>query len=177
MYLWGDGNFTTSYSAIFNSVPPFFWASHVAQLVKNQPAMWETWVWSLGWEDPLEKGKATHSSMGSLENSMDCIVHGVTKSWTQLRKFHTHTHTHTHTPFIFNDYMQLYSIIYMYHIFIHSSVDRHLDCFQALAIINSATMNIGVHVSFWITVFPGVRLLGHMVVLCIVFKELPYYSL
>ena len=38
------------------------WASPVAQLVKNLPAMWETWVQSLGWEDPLEKGKATHSS-------------------------------------------------------------------------------------------------------------------
>ena len=39
------------------------WASLVAQLVKNPPAMWETWVRSLGWEDPLEKGKATHSSI------------------------------------------------------------------------------------------------------------------
>ena len=38
-------------------------ASLVAQLVKNQPAMWETWVQSLGWEDPLEKEKATHSSI------------------------------------------------------------------------------------------------------------------
>ena len=37
------------------------WASLVAQLVKNLPATWETWVWSLGWEDPLEKGTATHS--------------------------------------------------------------------------------------------------------------------
>ena len=36
-------------------------ASLVAQLVKNSPAVWETWVQSLGWEDPLEKGKATHS--------------------------------------------------------------------------------------------------------------------
>jgi len=35
----------------------------VAQLVKNLPAMWETWVRSLGWEDPLEKGMATHSSI------------------------------------------------------------------------------------------------------------------
>ena len=40
----------------------YSWASLVAQLVKNQPAMWETWVQSLGWEDPLEKGKATYSS-------------------------------------------------------------------------------------------------------------------
>ena len=38
-------------------------ASLVAQLVKNMPVMWETWVQSLGWEDPLEKGKATHSSI------------------------------------------------------------------------------------------------------------------
>ena len=37
----------------------YSWASIVAQLVKNPPAMWETWVRSLGWEDPLEKGKAT----------------------------------------------------------------------------------------------------------------------
>ena len=41
----------------------YSWASLVAQLVKNLPAMWETWVRSLGWEDPLEKGKATHSSV------------------------------------------------------------------------------------------------------------------
>ena len=34
----------------------YSWASLVAQLVKNPPAMWETWVQSLGWEDPLEKG-------------------------------------------------------------------------------------------------------------------------
>ena len=38
-------------------------ASLVAQLVKNLPAMWETWVRSLGWEDPLEKGKATYSTI------------------------------------------------------------------------------------------------------------------
>ena len=39
----------------------YSWASLVAQLVKNPPAMRETWVQSLGWEDPLEKGKAIHS--------------------------------------------------------------------------------------------------------------------
>ena len=41
----------------------YSWASFVAQLVKNLPAMQETWVRSLGWEDPLEKGQATHSSI------------------------------------------------------------------------------------------------------------------
>ena len=41
----------------------YSWASLVAQLVKNPPATWETWVRSLGWKDPLEKGKATHSNI------------------------------------------------------------------------------------------------------------------
>ena len=41
----------------------YSWASFVAQLVKNLPAMRETWVWSLDWEDPLEKGKTRHSSI------------------------------------------------------------------------------------------------------------------
>ena len=40
-----------------------FWASLVAQLIKNSPEMHETCIWSLGWEDTLEKGKATHSSI------------------------------------------------------------------------------------------------------------------
>ena len=42
-----------------NKEKPSLGVSLMAQLVKNLPAMWETWVWSLGWEDPLEKGKAT----------------------------------------------------------------------------------------------------------------------
>ena len=47
------------------------WAYLVTQLVKNPPAVRETWVQSLGWEDPLEKGKATHSSIHGLLRS-DC---------------------------------------------------------------------------------------------------------
>ena len=41
----------------------YLWTSFVAQLVKNLPAVQETWVHSLCWEDPLEKGKATHYSI------------------------------------------------------------------------------------------------------------------
>ena len=66
----------------------YSWASLVAQLVKNLPAMWKTWVPSLGWEDPLEKGKAYPLQYSGLENFMDCIVHGVTKSRTRLSDFH-----------------------------------------------------------------------------------------
>ena len=63
----------------------YSWASLVAQLVKNPPAMQESWAQSLGWEDPLEKGKGYPLQYSSLESSMDCIVHGVTKSWAWLR--------------------------------------------------------------------------------------------
>ena len=107
----------------------FLKASLIAQLVKNLPAMQETPVWSLGWEDPLEKigfplqstwaslcgsagiqsarnagdlslipglgrspgeGKGYPLQYSGLENSMDCVVHGVTKSWTILSHFHFH---------------------------------------------------------------------------------------
>ena len=53
-----------SWRSFLYSSSVYSWASLVAQLVKNPPAMQETWVQSLGWEDPLEKGKATHSSRG-----------------------------------------------------------------------------------------------------------------
>ena len=57
-------------------------ASLVAQLVKNPPAMWETWVRSLGWEDSPGEGKGYACQCYGLENSMDSIVHGVAKSRT-----------------------------------------------------------------------------------------------
>ena len=52
----------------------------MAQLVKNPPAIRETWVRSLGWEDPLEKGKATHSSILAWRIPWTREVHGVTES-------------------------------------------------------------------------------------------------
>ena len=58
----------------------------VAQLIKNLPAMQEIWVQSLGWEDSLEKGNATHSSI--LAWRIPWIVHGVAKSQTLLSDFH-----------------------------------------------------------------------------------------
>ena len=70
---------------------------------------------------------------------------------------YTHTHTHTH-----------------HRLFIHSSVNEHLGCFHVLAILNSATTNIGVHVSFelWLSqrICPVVGFLGHMVLSFLVFK-------
>ena len=64
------------------------WASLVAQLVKNPPAMRETWVRSLCWEDSPGEGKGYPLQYSGLENSMDCIVHGVAKRRTWLSNLH-----------------------------------------------------------------------------------------
>ena len=77
-----------------------WWASLVAQTVKNLPATRETWVQSLGQEDPPGEGHGNPLQYSYLKNSMDrgdwwAAVHGVTKSWTDWA--HTHTHTHTST--------------------------------------------------------------------------------
>ena len=68
----------------------YSWASLVVQLIKNPPAMQETWVQSLCWEDPPENGKGYPLQYSGLENPRDCTVHGVTKSRTQLSNFHFH---------------------------------------------------------------------------------------
>ena len=65
------------------------WASLVAQMVKNQLAIQETWVQSLGWEDSLEEGMATHSSVLVWRILMDeeawwATIHGAAKSQTRL---------------------------------------------------------------------------------------------
>ena len=64
----------------------------MAQLVKNPPAMWETWVQSLGCEDPLEEGMTTHLSILAWGIPMDrgawqAAVYGVAKSQIQLSDF------------------------------------------------------------------------------------------
>ena len=51
-------------------------------MVKNLPALRETWAWSLGWEDPLEKGIGYSLQYSGLENSMDSIAHGIAESDT-----------------------------------------------------------------------------------------------
>ena len=59
------------YSNIWLTCDPIYWAFLVAQMVKNLPAILETWVWPLGWEDPLEEGMATHSSILAWRIPMD----------------------------------------------------------------------------------------------------------
>ena len=64
----------------------YSWASLVDQMIKNLPAMWETWVRSLVWKDPLEEGMTTHSIILAWRIPIDreawwAIVHGAAKSW------------------------------------------------------------------------------------------------
>ena len=67
----------------------YSWAFLGAQMVKNLPATWETWVQFLDWEDPLDEGMATHSGILAWRITMDkgawcATVHEVAKSWTRL---------------------------------------------------------------------------------------------
>ena len=73
----------------------YSWTSLVAQMVKKLPAMLETLVWSLGWEDPLGEVMATHSSILAWRIPMNrgawqAAVHGVAKTWTQLKQLSMH---------------------------------------------------------------------------------------
>ena len=76
-----------TYLEIIASLMTIIGASLVAQKIKHLPTMWETWVRSLGWEEPLEEGMATHSSILAWGTPMDrgawrATVHGVAKSRT-----------------------------------------------------------------------------------------------
>ena len=81
--------------------------SLVTKTVKNLPAIQETWVQSLHWEDPLKKRKSTHSSILAWRISWTeepgAAVHGIAKSQTRLSDQHTHTHTHTEGTKILQD--------------------------------------------------------------------------
>ena len=87
--IWSSINLTVTVTLL--SLFPVFLlqqASLVAQLVKNPPAKWETWVQPLGWEE----GNGYPLQDSGQENSMDCIVHRVAKSQTWLSDFHVHVH-------------------------------------------------------------------------------------
>ena len=76
-----------TYSTCIISYRSYIWPSLEAQLVKNPPVRQETWVQSLGWEDPLKKGKATHSSIWAWRIPRTVYIY-IYKSRTQLSDFH-----------------------------------------------------------------------------------------
>ena len=73
-FLFPTLNFYLYVSLYFKCICGHLWASLVAQMVKNLPVMQETWVWSMGWEDPLEKALVTHSSILAWRPLGSCFV-------------------------------------------------------------------------------------------------------
>ena len=71
VYFFSPSNFASLTNFNLTVVVNHEWAYLVAQMVKNPPAMQETWVQSLGWEDPLEEGMATHSNILAWRIPMD----------------------------------------------------------------------------------------------------------
>ena len=78
----------------------YSWASLVAQLEKNAPPMRETWVWSLGWEDHLEEGTATHSSILAFGNDLFS---------KKKKKIFPISHSYPLAAFFCNDYIPVIS--------------------------------------------------------------------
>ena len=82
--------------------------SPVAQRLKRLPTMWETWVQSLGQEDPLEKEMATHSSILAWripqmeEGAWGATVHSIVKSQTRLKQLSIHTYRHLRNEILVN---------------------------------------------------------------------------
>ena len=93
------------HKCLFTGVYLCHWASLVAKMVMNLPVIWETRVWSLGWQDPLEKELTTHSSTLAWEirwtgepGRLESVgSQRVRHSWVTNTHAHTHAHTHTHT--------------------------------------------------------------------------------
>ena len=117
------------------------------------------WVWSLDQENLLDWGMATYSSILSWRIPW---TEESGRLWSiELQR-------------VGHDWSDL-ALMHAYSIFIHLAVEGLLSCFHVLVIVNSAVVDIGVHVSFWISIFvffpniyPGVELLDHMVVLFLV---------
>ena len=103
-------------------------SSLVAQMVENLPIMWETWVWSLGREDPLEKEMATHSSILAWKNPMDrgawwATVYGIAKSKTWLSDRHAHMNNAAENILHVNLVLELFSKVkFLYMEFIGQSI-------------------------------------------------------
>ena len=124
----------------------------VAQLVKYLPAMWETWVWSLGWEDPMEKGKATHSSI------LAWTIPGTVQSMGPQRVGHDWV-TFTFTfPF--------WSIDVLDYICWFSNVGRDLDTWDkshlVVALVLQSHSCIRLYAIQWTAAKPGFPVLHHL---------------
>ena len=143
----------------------YSWASLVAQLQKNPPTMRETWVWFLGWEDPLEKGTATPSSILAWKISwteepgklQSLGSQRVGHNWaTSLQLVSLCIILPKSNPCYskWQDFLLFWlNNIPLCILFIHSSISGCLGCFCVLATVNSAAVNMGCRYLFWVSVF------------------------
>ena len=111
-------------------------AALVAQTVKNLPAMQETWVWSLGGENPLEEEMATYSSILAWRISWTEEPGGLQSTGSQrmghnpVTNTHTHTHTHTYILYLECFFLLFLSFVFMYWIFMciikqyHTNIEK-----------------------------------------------------
>ena len=102
---WVTKNWTFTFILNF----PDGWASLMAQMVKNLPAVGETQVWSLDWEDPLEKGLATHASILAWRISWTLETGGLQAMELQWVKYDCVTNTHTWTFTYIYIYIHIYT--------------------------------------------------------------------
>ena len=102
----------------------YSWASLVAQLVKNLPAVWETWVLFLAWEDPLEKGMATHISILAWRIPCTEFQWGHKKSDTTERFSHKR---YLYIFFMYSSFISCYmanSKLFKFHLLLKASNER-----------------------------------------------------
>ena len=128
----------------FNKSYKTILASHVAQLVKNPRAVQQTWVQSLGWEDPLEKGIATHSSIpawripcGPKESDM---TEQLSLSLSFMAKMHNRKCTHVQSSLIHNRENVVATQV---------SINRWMDKQNVICPYNEILLSLKKGVKFW----------------------------
>ena len=127
----------------------YSWASLAAQLVKNLPAMREAWVQSLGWDDPLENGKATHSSILAMEKSM--------RSQRVEHNWATFPHTHVCITESLSNWKHCKWTIYQWKIYIIIPLKRG-TLSNLLTSVQSFRRDTVVSVGLMLIVFNSIRL-------------------
>ena len=130
-------------------------------MVKNLLAMQETWVWPLGWEDPLEKGKATHSSIlawsqrvGHHWATFTFIFHTSIKNRIIKKSIPISSHfSFLPSPNIWKSLIYFCPYRFFFFFLIYSLVYIYLSSFHFLAIVNNAPVNICAQIFLWTYIF------------------------